>query len=363
MKVLIMTDLGNLNPFAHRLTKEGHDVRLFIFNELFHSSGQGLAKRVPSWRPSVSWCDLAIVDKEDFGAYEQVFRGAGKPVLGCARMLDFFREPDRLEKFADTIQVPIYMKEMGDGFEFTFSKWWNGRGWVEPTFTAVIDDTLFPFGVGPLVGPVGGLVVADPENGHANELFLRLTPMVRNSGYRGPVNISVSYVEEKLTLKGVHGGFLSGLVSALIEGLRVEVFDTLYDVAHGIAKRFHCIKKPIIWVTGTIPPFPYAGAIQPVMLPLGDLNDDMLKHMHLIDCTRGGGRWHCGGATGKLFEVTAMGEHCKEARRRAYRTFKHFDIPALQYRHDVGRQFERNVEAVSEFGVGTEEMAQCLAVT
>ncbi len=361
MKILILTDIGALNALAYRVQNEGHEVKLFIFSRLFKRSGTGLAERVEGWRPHVKWCDLAIVDKEDFGAYERVFRDAGKPVLGCSKIMDFLREPDRLEQFANVTQTPVYTPEMGTGYKFTFHKWWNGRGWLEPNFTAVQDDTLFPYGVGPPVGVVGGVMVADPENRDANELFLRLSPLLRNSGYRGPVDIDVVYLEGEKLVSEIRGGFSSGLMAALMEGLRVNVFDTMYDIAHATAKRFFCIKKPIVWVSGSIPPWPYSGVVHPTMISLGDLTEKV-KHLHFVDVIKmGESRFHCGGATGKLFEGTAMGEHIKEARRRVYRMFRRMDIPYLQYRHDIGNSFIYNVEKVSDFGAGTEEMAQCLA--
>lgn len=84
MKILILSSWGGGTSLGWRLSKEGHDVKMWIKPHKGEKShvGDGFVKKVDSWEPLKSWADLIITDDGGMGKLAQALKKEGKVVWG-----------------------------------------------------------------------------------------------------------------------------------------------------------------------------------------------------------------------------------------------------------------------------------------
>jgi phosphoribosylamine--glycine ligase len=86
MRLLLIADAGDgLLDLALRAQALGHQVRFFCrkYDPQTRPIGRGLVERVADWRPSMTWCDLAILEANGCYMHEMdAWRERGKLIVG-----------------------------------------------------------------------------------------------------------------------------------------------------------------------------------------------------------------------------------------------------------------------------------------
>lgn len=86
MKILLIDPMAAFLDFALRCDAQGHEVRWWMPKEKDGSRnpvGDGLAEKVPDWRPSMAWADLIVLsDNARFLQQLEPYRRAGFPIFG-----------------------------------------------------------------------------------------------------------------------------------------------------------------------------------------------------------------------------------------------------------------------------------------
>ncbi len=67
MKILFLSRYGEGADIAFRMALDGHSVRLWIEEAKMKDVADGLVPKVADWKPSVSWCELAVFDYNSKG--------------------------------------------------------------------------------------------------------------------------------------------------------------------------------------------------------------------------------------------------------------------------------------------------------
>ncbi|MFH1582907.1 MAG: phosphoribosylamine--glycine ligase [Candidatus Falkowbacteria bacterium] len=67
---------------AWHLTREGHQIKIYIKAKHDADVYNGFLEKVPAWEPHVSWADVIIFDDVGFGAIAEKLRKQGKLVIG-----------------------------------------------------------------------------------------------------------------------------------------------------------------------------------------------------------------------------------------------------------------------------------------
>lgn len=414
MRVLVISLEGDGIGIAHKMAREGHNVEVFIKDERFKLAGDGIFKRVSSWRPRVEDCDLVVVDMVGMGHLEQTLSRMGKPFLGASRFADaieldrragmdlleqadvnrpptffynspsdakqlvsYFEDPDieglvvkphnnqatadtRVVRSAEMYlwlldQMPedtkLTIQEYVDGVEVSCEGWFNGRDWVRP-FNITFEEKRFMDGDrGPNTGCMGNVVMAVKDVKLVQETVMKLTPMLKAEGYRGPIDINSIVNERGVHALEITARFGYDAIEALSEGLKEDLFDLLFETALGVKKTMDVTRDYMIAIRVSVPPYPHKSeADWGEGLPLNGISDQNLDHLYLTDVFFDDSGYHYAQGDGVVLKATARGRTVQEARHRAYRTINNLDIPDAQYRRDIGRRVDEDLKRLSYWG-------------
>ncbi len=98
MKILFISNDLIAGNIAHLLSKEGHQVRLFINEKGRRSNFHNLVKKTADWRKELAWVTkkgLIVFDDIGFGHYQTTLRKEGYNVFGGSELGDLL-EQDRV---------------------------------------------------------------------------------------------------------------------------------------------------------------------------------------------------------------------------------------------------------------------------
>lgn len=73
---------------AWTLSKEGHQVKMYIKSESDKDVYDGFVEKVSSWEKHIDWADIVVFDDVGFGELAEALRGKGKVVFGGSTYTD-----------------------------------------------------------------------------------------------------------------------------------------------------------------------------------------------------------------------------------------------------------------------------------
>lgn len=354
MKILFLSTEGAGLSLARRMAEEGHSVATFVRRVGAERLGEGIVSRVHAWRPTLMDSDLVVCDSPGFGTYSKVLRGNGRPVFGCNYLADISLQEGRQTSLLKLLKLWRPPTEIpSDSIACTVQAWYNGRGWVRPFLVSLNEDRFMNDDVGPKVQSMGCLTMAARADYRLFELSLfPLERFLRKIGWRGPVNVGCSVWLGDVAVTGVYLGFHYDSAYTFIEGLQEPLADAIFETAMGIKKELKVTTFDfIVSARISVPPWPHAlpnGELKG--LPLGELSDKALKHIHLRDVYAEGKQHYLAGTTGVVCSATAVGRSVDEARNRVLRTVRNIPLPDKQYRTDVGAAPGKNLKLLAEYG-------------
>lgn len=369
MKILMLSTEGDGLGVASKLVAEGHDVFMYIREPRFARAGEGIVKRISSWREGLRKAELIICDMVGWGHQEELLRSLGKPTISCslvleqaeldrARGMELFRsvgveipetfacknaqeaqkivkgqdwglgwviKPDGniatsktivvrdQEEFSFALEripasVSLIVQRIVDGIEISTEGWFNGRSFIVPFNHTFEEKCFLNDNLGPATGCMGNVVLARSSNRLTRATVEKLTPFLSVVGYRGPVDINCIVTKEKAYALEITARMGYDAVEALIEGLNEPLIDLFFETALGIKKKMEVTSDCMMAVRLSVPPWPHA---KPTAENRGDivlgLTPGVLKHVAITDLFKAKGEFFTAAGDGVLLKATSTG--------------------------------------------------------
>jgi phosphoribosylamine--glycine ligase len=269
-----------------------------------------------------------------------------KDIPDMLRWLDFLVSSKRLPKKF------LLQKKMESVAELSFEGFFDGTKWVLP-WNSTIEDKRFLVGnVGPNTGCMANLVWAyrSPMPMLALRTLTRLTTILRQHGYRGPIDINLMFDEEGvpygLEFTARFGYMALQALTLLIGG---DLGAQLWEFANGTLERFEAADDKFSLAVGvSVPPFPnskFASEARGVPLDPKLLFDPI--RILLSDVMIVGGKPYITGSDASVAAFCDTGTDVSELRSIILERIKQYAIPDAQYRTDPVERAERELEFLS----------------
>ena len=326
MRILFLSLAGNGLGVADRISREGHDVLVYIHDEYALLSGDGFLHKIPNWRSYLADISLVICDEPGFGPRARDLRGNGRPVLGCDALADqnefeLQKQLELLERldvpYPDTTfwfaedrgalpkYRPAFVRTQFDrgssafgthgshpvqsqrdwdwflstvngtsmvvvqdhikGVECNVVGLWNGRNFLEPSFITFDYRRAAAGDLGPVVDCTGLVMRALLEKNKLQEETLdKLTPFLLKLAYRGMVTVRCIIQDDgQLLVLGTKIGFSHDATDALGAALYEDnLGDVLFDCAIGVNRLLKTTPDYVVCVRLSVPPWPYAEPVR-----------------------------------------------------------------------------------------------------
>jgi phosphoribosylamine--glycine ligase len=414
MRILIISKENDGSTIAQQLQREGHDVSLYIKDPEHKKSMVGIVPRVPSFRPFVSRSDLIICDSVGFSSNADLFRKLGKPMLCCneigdileldrqrgmlvakkvgmtipettecrsvkeAQALEWKNEHGYVIKPAGNLHTgSTYVcpdKELYDWallqfkpeqefiiqaiidpsstVEVSTEGWFNGVDFVQPFNHTFEEKKFLVGGLGSMTGCMGNVVVPLREPDRlVRDTVMRLAPVLKKAGYRGPMDVNCLVTKEKAYVLEFTCRFGYDAIDALIHGLRQPLSELLFGIATGISSSIELQGFDYLMAV-RVSHYPYPtnekvkGYEDGPVLGIESLGKDCFpSSMYKQD-----GKYLSSGADGTLCKVVSHGRDVREAQRRCYEKVRKLKCMDIQYRTDIGSRVERDMKRLEDWG-------------
>jgi len=241
--------------------------------------------------------------------------------------------------------------------EVSTEGWWNGREFIYP-FNHTFEEKRHMVGdVGKMTGCMGNLVVCcDHPDKLVQATLLKFEPVLKKSGYRGPVDVNCIVTKEQVFGLEFTCRFGYDAIEALMQGLREPIANLLFETAIGSKKTMDVSKDYLMAVRVTRDPYPAAAPkdLAPEDLdrgmPIVGLTAKDMNHAYLCDVYLDGETLRYAAGDGVILKATSFGDTIKKARDRVYRVVRNIKGIDIQYRTDIGVRAERDLESLREWG-------------
>ena len=322
MKFLFITAGGDGLALATIVKREGHRVTVIdtSMTQVYEGMLEVIRRRALS-RISLDLTlrtvcpDVVVFCKHhSWGAY---VKSLGVPVL-CGGDVVKVLNKDKLPSLLCDVE--------GEGRRVGF--WWNGSKSFAH-FTGKIYKRMMNEDLGAECECSGSIV--ERTTRRALHMTDGVIPLLRKTEYRGPVCADI--VDGKV--KRYRLGLDLDMMYALLELCKDDIGELIFACASGFENSGQWYMGKGISIRMTEPHYPCVetsqnGAVWHII-------EKASRHIHLQSVARDGQNYTTIG--NHVGCVTARGINSAEARRRVLRALQSMDIPELQYRTDIGRNY------------------------
>jgi len=342
-KVHVISQHANLYPLAHRLALEGHEVAFFTHEafqaaSLWQTAEGGDHNPRVSFRPPTEAADFYLLDPRGDGRLAATLVRERKMLLGGCRLTARIYKDEEYKA-----KLMSLLPSSGNGVSDEMIPcmalgFFDGERMFEPQGVAFYQSRLMEGERGPHLGTTG-MVLMRLGGKLASAAFpSQLTELLAHASYRGPVHTSMRVGPEALHFEDFDLSLTPPTLLLWQELTKGALYETLFNLSAGFLKRLPMRHDPIaMGVRMSFTP-PSSEVVEGNLL-----NPSDYKHL-----------WPELGATPPFLHlawVTARGSDMLEARRRVYRTIDMVQPqPSVQYRKDIGRILEGQVNSVKEWG-------------
>jgi phosphoribosylamine---glycine ligase len=238
-----------------------------------------------------------------------------------------------------------------EGIETGVGAYFNGQSFLRPACLDWEHKRFFPGDMGELTGEMGTVATFDGSDSLFEATLAPLTPMLRDAGHVGWVNLNTIINEQgvwplEFTCRFGYPGF------AVLEPLQAIGWGELFRSMLNGSDSFPASSGFSVAIVLSTPPFPNSRreVDAPVGLPVLASDVDA-KDLHLGEVGLG----PCGLVTAGLYGwtavVTGTAETVAEAQRRAYERAALVRIPNGRYRLDIGDKLvDGQLQALTDWG-------------
>ena len=399
-KFLFVSIDALIADIAWHVSKEGHEVRLYIESESERSIADGFVPKVDDWESHVDWADVIVFDDVlGQGTKAKALRDAGKHVVGGTPYTDRleddrsfgqeelkrhgvsiipFRDFSDFDSAIDYVSrspAPYVIKPSGEAQNIKrllfVGQEDDGRDVIHvlQSYKAAYADTVKVFqlqrrvrGVEVAVGAFfNGSEFMMPINVNfehkPNRLFTatlaKLSNRLAEENYVGYIDVNCIVNGQGIYPLEFTARFGYPTISIQADGLQMSVGDFLYGMASGSLTRFKTRRGFQIGVRIVVPPFPYndpktfAANSEGRVIIFRKPNYDGI---HIEDVRLVNGEWVITGHSGVVLIATGFGISVKQAQAQAYQRVRNVLIPNMYYRTDIGDRWLEDHDKLHSWG-------------
>lgn len=231
-----------------------------------------------------------------------------------------------------------------EGVEVGVGAFFNGERFLGPANLDWEHKRLFPGDIGELTGEMGTVVTYRGAERMFDATLSRMAPMLRESGYRGYINLNTIVNDRgvwplEFTCRFGYPGF------PILDSLHEEGWDSIFAaIIAGERTTIRTRNNFSVGVVLTVPSFPYPdgysdlGKGTPICFR-DTMTDADRDSLHYGEVSVHDGRLVTAGMVGYVMVVTGIGETVESARVEAYERVGKVVIPNMRYRDDIGVRF------------------------
>jgi phosphoribosylamine---glycine ligase len=419
MKVLILSTDGDGLSIAYKLVMEGHTVDMWIKKPQYKHDLKGIIGRPSEWRPLLPQADLVICDMVGFSQHMELFQKMGKPFLCCNPVADVmeldrlkgletfrrsgidqpeywhYKSPQEAISALDDIWESdgLVFKPFGNidvgktycvedkelarwalstyppgtqlivqckipessAVEISTEGWFNGREFISPFNHTLEEKKLMVGNLGKMTGCMGNLVFTTKGDKLVDATVRKLEPILKKSGYRGPIDINCMVTKDKALGLELTCRFGYDAIEALMQGLREPMANLLFETAIGSKTSMDITSDFLMSVRVVRDPYPVDPMLlakheQDLGMPIMGLNKKDMDHVYLCDAYLDNGIIRYGASDGVLLKATSFGRSIDEARSRVYTVVQNIKGIDIMYRTDIGQRAIKDLERLRSWG-------------
>jgi phosphoribosylamine--glycine ligase len=243
------------------------------------------------------------------------------------------------------------------GVEVGVGAFFDGETFLSPSNLDWEHKRFFPGDVGELTGEMGTVVTYRGAERMFEQTLARVAPLLRDSGYRGYINLNTIVNDEgiwplEFTCRFGYPGF------PILDSLHRCGWDHIFrSLIRRDGNRFPTHDGYSVGVVITVPPFPYwygydsLGKGTPISFS-EDLDEADCRSLHYGEVDMRDGQLVTAGMIGYIMVVTGLGDSIEMARETAYNRVQKVVIPNSRFRNDIGvRLIERDMAEMRRLGV------------
>jgi phosphoribosylamine--glycine ligase len=227
------------------------------------------------------------------------------------------------------------------GIEVGLGAFFDGQKFRSPANLDWEHKRFFPGDIGELTGEMGTVVTYRGAERMFDATLASLAPLLRESGYRGYINLNTIVNEDgiwplELTCRFGYPGF------PILDSLHRWGWDRIFrSIVHADDAIIPTYDGYSVGVVITVPPFPYGhgyeslGKGRPICFD-DDLDDADRESLHYGEVDLRDGQLVTAGMIGYIMVVTGVAETVDAARQVAYSRVGKVAIPNARYRNDIG---------------------------
>jgi phosphoribosylamine--glycine ligase len=243
------------------------------------------------------------------------------------------------------------------GVEVGVGAFFDGEAFLTPANLDWEHKRFFPGDIGELTGEMGTVVTYRGAERMFNDSLARIAPLLRESGYRGYINLNTIVNEDgiwplEFTCRFGYPGF------PILDSLHRCGWDRIFrSLIERDSRSFPTHDGYSVGVVITVPPFPYShgyetlGKGRPICFA-NDVDESDRQSLHYGEVDLRGGQLVTAGMIGYIMVVTGVADSIEAARETAYARVRKVVIPNSRYRNDIGvRLIERDLGTMRQLGL------------
>lgn len=236
-----------------------------------------------------------------------------------------------------------------DGVELSTEAWFDGKKWLHLNHT-IEDKRLMNSNLGPAIGSQGNSVWMHAGAGPWQGYFDKLTPMLQDADYAGPIDINAIVTQDKVYFLEFSPRFGYDALYCLLSLLDTPLEKFFTPQLNGSFHQGFASSQRI-----SVPPFPYhhRELLEDLAkdVPVeGEINE--LSNFWLQDVYQNGTGLRCAGSDGIIGVAAARGNSLGGSVGNVYRFIDTLKVGAyLQYRTDGGRRAEKALKQLQEWKI------------
>jgi phosphoribosylamine--glycine ligase len=252
----------------------------------------------------------------------------------------------------------MIVQRIVDGVEVSTEGWFNGKDFIRPFNHTFEEKRFMEGGLGPNTGCMGNVVIARDSNKLTQSTVERLKPFLLKIGYRGPVDVNCIVNADGAFALEATARFGYDAIEALIEGLKSSPLDLFFGCASGALKEMDITEDSMICVRLSVPPYPLEDVPQKDWGdPITGITVDNINHLFLCNvyADHEDNKFKIAPADGLVLKATAHGgkkgkDYTSFARDRVYRTLENIKCSNKQYRLDIGKRVNGDMDKLIQWG-------------
>jgi phosphoribosylamine-glycine ligase len=351
MNILVVSEHGQSAGLAHRLQKDGNNVKMALTKSgrVFFDSEQVHPDFIVELALDGGF-DVVLVDSAANGRLAEKIRKGGAKVVGGSTWSEAISgDNGYLKSILTSVGIPTECVPDTLSANLYISGWFNGAKFQSQS-TSLIYRRMLVGGKGKDLGCVGTLSYhRNKSNKPYLSILKPLESVLRKINHRGPVHAHAFVTPVGFAVTELNTDWNHPLSMIQTESNRATATDMILSCLNTTDG---ATAPKATWTASALlayPPFPYHNDLPVEDTPkLPGIVAGVMKHLYPIGMKEIGADYHVVG--GEVCYALGGGDNFSEAVRRMYRTLGNIEVPNSMYRTDIGRNVQGHLYNLEKWG-------------